>query len=1276
MLEENQSTTENAENGFISNGLTTPLIYQERTQRRLIPFLFSELFFLWTGKLMRKGYKGELKQVDDVFDLPNSLNLTTLGSVLSHPLENETSTFAPILLRVYGRQFFLLGILRFIGDILKFAGPILLHMLISSLQTNKEMTTSYICCGLMFITMLFASLCDVHFGYRIQLLSMKAKSALLLAVYEKLLRIPAYKITDDFSSGKLINLMCTDIDRIGEFICSFHAFWGMPMDFIIALYLIYKEMGLAFLAGVLASVILIPLNKLIASKIGKYSNEMMSVKDARLKLVSELSHSMRTIKLNSWENFFETKINLIRQKELKYLRYIKFLDAICVYLWASAPILITMMILATFTLILHEQLTAAKVFTTLALINILIMPLNAFPWVLGSMITGLVSKRRFDSFFSIKSTKDLKQFYSPISNSTTLIELEKNFFGWKSKENVVRSVQFKGEQGMLIGIIGPVGSGKSTLLVGILAETIIEGPPILLDERVLSEGFAYVGQDVWLRTGSVKENILCELPYSPERFRSAIDVCALTMDIENMPGKENYRIGGEGVTLSGGQKVRLALARAVYADKLIYLLDDPFAALDGTVASFVYENCIEKQLRSKGKLVILCTHHERFLGRADLVVQLDGEGNVLRVGPPEVILPNIVENQIIKQTENGCEEGNDGDLSQPMEAAEYVSVMDNEEKEEGTVKIRIYKTYIKAIGLWLSVLVLLSLIALQATRNATDVWLSKWSSANNSEHNNSKLFLQQDWGYPFAPRYIIPLTSINEQNQEMFYLRIYIAIVGLNSISTLTRAFLFAIACIYAAKYLHQRLLSRILKANINWWDKTPCGRVTNRLSTDVSIVDTSLPFQLNICLASFFSLIGTLILTLVALPLLSLLLLPLFIIYYYIQKYYRRTNVELKRICAITLSPLYSHLSETVSGLITIRSLRISEFFSSKMRTLLGYNLRSSFSSLAAATWLSVRIQMLGLFVLTIILFASILDVTIFKLSHPGLIGLAITYALSITNVLNGLLTSFIETEKELVSVERICDYIDNVPMEGEKESSLINNDDIPTPIEGHICFENVSLRYSPELPLAINNISFHLKAGTRTAIIGRTGAGKSTILQALLRAHPIETGRILIDENVDLANLGFKCARSLFGYVSQHPFLFSGTLFDNLSITNTNLNNTQIEACISERGLSQWLEQFGGLNKIICEGGNNLSFGERQLISLLRLSLTKPKIILIDEATAHMDEQTHLLMSRLISSMGCTLIAIVHRLTGLDEHYDWVIEMSNGQIAREGPPSLFSRK
>uniref|UniRef100_A0A1I8B9I2 ABC-type xenobiotic transporter n=1 Tax=Meloidogyne hapla TaxID=6305 RepID=A0A1I8B9I2_MELHA len=1253
-LEEQNIATEN---GLISDGITTPLVYQE--QKGLIPFFFSELFFLWTNKLIKKGYKRKIKQVDDLFDLPNSLDLTSLGSVLSHPLETETATFTPILLRVYGRQFFMLGLLRFIGDIFKFASPIILHMLISSLQGKIEMTTSYICCALMFITMLFASLCDLHFGYRIILLSIKAKSALLLAIYEKLLRIPSYKISGEFSSGKLINLMCTDIDRIGGFIISFHAFWSMPMNFIIALYLIYKEMGLAFLAGIAASALLIPLNKLIASKIGKYSNEMMSIKDARLKLVSEISHSMRTIKLNSWENFFETKINSIRHRELTYLRYIKFLDAVCVYLWASAPILITMLMLGTSTLILHEQLTAAKVFTTLALINILILPLNAFPWVLGSIINGLVSKRRFDSFFAIQSTKDLKQFYLPMSDSTKLLELKKNSFGWENEKVAISNVEFKGEPGMLIGVIGPVGSGKSTLLLGILSEAIIQGPSILLNEDIISEGFAYVGQDVWLRNGSVRENILCELPFTSEHFRSTIDVCSLKMDIESMPGRDNYRIGGEGVTLSGGQKVRLALARAVYADKHIYLLDDPFAALDRTVASFIYENCIEKQLISRGKLVILCTHHERFLARADLIIQLNVEGNVLRVGSPEMILPNIVgdKKQIKQQVDKNSVEEND-DLSQPMEAAEFIASIDDEpleEKEEGTVKIRIYKTYFRAI-------------VMQASKNASDAWLSKWTSTNNSDHNHSKSLLQQDWGYPFSTRFIIPLTY-NEHDQAMFYLRIYIAIVGLNSLSTLIRAFLFAIACIYAAKCLHQRLLSRIFKASISWWDRTPCGRVTNRLSTDVSIVDDSLPFQLNICLASVFSLIG--------------------------RKYYRRTNIELvrltltlfnllylqKRICAVTLSPLYSHLSETVSGLVTIRSLRISEFFSSKMRTRLGYNLRASFSSLAASQWLSVRIQMLGLCVLTVILFASILDVTIFKLSHPGLIGLAITYALSLTNVLNALLTSFIETEKELVSVERICDYVDNVLMEEDDQllslqSQIDNEDDsLILPIVGHIRFESVSLRYSPELPLAINDVSFRLEAGTRTAIIGRTGAGKSTILQvlniilvnslcnilfkALLRAHPIENGKILIDDRIDLASLGFKSARALFGYVSQRPFLFSGTLFDNLSISNTNLNNKQIEESIAERGLSQWLEQFGGLNKIISEGGKNLSFGERQLISLLRLSLTKPKIILIDEATAHMDEHTHLLMSRLISRMGCTVIAIVHRLTGLDEHYDWVIGM-----------------
>ncbi|KAF7639382.1 hypothetical protein Mgra_00001051 [Meloidogyne graminicola] len=890
LLNFQQRREEEQDLSITNGGLTTPLIHQE-CRGLSFPIIFSELFFLWTNKLIRKGYKGDIKQVDDVFELPNSLDLNLLGSVISFDTE-RTVNFAPTLFKFYGHQFFMLGILRFVGDIFKFASPILLHILIFSLQ-GQEFFTSYKCCALLFVTMLLASLCDIHFGYRINLLAIKAKAA----VYEKLLRIPAYKISDEFSSGKLINLMCTDVDRISGFITSFHAFWSMPMNFIIALYLIYKEIGLSFLAG-------------------KFSNEMMIIKDVRMKIVSELSHSMRTIKLNCWENYFENKINLIRQRELTYLRYIKFLDAICVYLWASAPILITMMMLATSTLILNEQLTAAKVFTTLALINILILPLNAFPWVLGSIINGL----------------DFKQFYSPISvNLNTILKLEGNSFAWKNGNHIVSGVKFEGEPGMLIGVMGPVGSGKSALLLGILGETIIDGHPILLNEEVISQGFAYVGQDVWLRTGTIQENILCEQSFCLERFRYAINVCALSMDIESMPGKEKYRIGEEGVTLSGGQKVRLALARAVYANKLIYLLDDPFAALDRSVANYVYENCVEKALKSKGKLVILCTHHERFLTRADLIIQINEEGQVLKVGSPEIILSNLT----TQEDQNNKIEQND-DLLKPMEAAEFVTVEQEEEKEEGTVKIHVYKTYIRAIGLCLSGLVIFSLIVMQASKNGSDFWLSKWTSINGSDNNHTRIIIQQDWGcklflqynflifFPLSPRRIFPLTSINDQDQSIFYLRIYISIVAINSFSTLLRAFLFAIACIYAAKYLHQHLLCRILKANINWWDKTPCGRVTNRLSSDVGIVDDALPFQLNIFLASIFSLIGTLVLTFIALPLLTPILLPLFVIYFYIQKYYRQTNIELKRIGAITLSPLYSHLSETVSGLVTIRSLRI----------------------------------------------------------------------------------------------------------------------------------------------------------------------------------------------------------------------------------------------------------------------------------------------------------------------------------------------------------------
>uniref|UniRef100_A0A183BLC8 ABC transmembrane type-1 domain-containing protein n=1 Tax=Globodera pallida TaxID=36090 RepID=A0A183BLC8_GLOPA len=602
-----------------------------------------------------------------------------------------------------------------------------------------------------------------------------------------------------------------------------------------------------------------------------------------------------------------------------------------------------------------------------------------------------------------------------------------------------------------------------------------------------------------------------------------------------------------------------------------------------------------------------------------------------------------------------------------MDAAEFVGVEEMEEEKEviGAVKIRVYVSFVRAVGVPLSVMIILSLLVMQMSKIGSDIWLSQWASAVTPPSNGSNLaaVAAADWSFPFFSRPIQKMPSLSAQVETNFYLAIYVGIAALNTFCTLIRAFLFAFGCILAAKRLHERILSRILNATLTWWDRTPCGRVTNRLSSDVNRVDDGLPFQLNIMLASLFPLVSTLLVTVVALPLLCPFVLLLSVAYFFLQRYYRRTTVELRRIAAVSLSPLYSHLSETVSGLVSIRALRITHRFSSLMRDRLECNLRAQFSQLACAQWLSVRTQMLGVAIVSVVAFASVFDVHLFHLANPGLIGLSITYALSFTSLFNGLLCAFIETEKELVSVERICDYVTNVPEETRQ-------------INGQIRFVGVSLRYAPDLPLAIRDVTFHVEAGHRVAVIGRTGSGKSTILQALLRAVPIESGKICVDGVIDLERLGLDSARAMFGYVSQHPFLFSGTLRDNLCLSMANSSPPPGDESLLDRfsrtGLGQWLEHFGGLSAQITEGGRNLSFGERQLISLLRLALSNPRIVLIDEATAHMDENNHRLISQLIAKMGCTVLAILHRTSGLAE-FDWIIEMSNGRISRQGPPSMF---
>ncbi|KAI1722771.1 ABC transporter transmembrane region domain-containing protein [Ditylenchus destructor] len=1245
--------------------------------------LFSKLFFCWCNALVQKGYRGEIKQVDDLYKLPPSLRISRVEREFLESASNQFTdaqpfSFSGALLTAFGLKYFSLAALRLVADLFKFAGPVLLHLLITSLEDKSSSDGSgYLFASLMLVASFFSAFCDFNFNFYVNKVSLRVNAALLTAVYDKLLQIPQCRLSK-FSSGQLINFMSTDMNRIVGFVTSFHAVWSMPMNLGIALYLLYREVGWAFLSGLAAAIITVPLNKYIATKIGEMSTKMMRYKDQRIRLVTESMRSIRVVKLNNWEPYFEKRINTIRQKELKYLKARKYLDAICVYLWASAPVIITIVILSTYTVLMEERLTAAKVFTSLALVNILILPLNAFPWVLNSVVEAIVSKKRFDTFFAIENM-DPFSHYALTDSSDKLLQIDNANFSWSEGKFSLKNYSMCGMKGSIIGIIGPVGSGKTTSLMGILGETgsinhddLGRSKTVKIRQNAIHEGFAYVGQDCWLRRGTIKENIVCESAYRPDFFKQVIELTALDHDIALMPGKEEYLIGDEGSTLSGGQRARLALARAIYQDNDVFLLDDPFASLDQNVANFILQNAIIDYLKQRGKLIVICTHHPQYLRQADTVIRLRTSGEIEKTGTPEEILDEnhmTIENEPQSRKGTCCKE-------EPFDAAERVCQADNEEKQEGTVKIGVYWSYLRATGYFLSLLIGCSIFLMQISKNASDVWLSKWTINSSVTVFPDPSEQQYDWSFPFGSRPFMTLKEGDEYDRTTFFLAIYVCIAALNTIFTLIRAFLFAYGGVVAATNLHEKLLHRVVHSTVAWFDSTPWGRIVNRLSSDVYTVDDSLPFQLNICLASIVNLAGALLITLFALPSLLPLVVLLFIVYYFIQRYYRFTTCEVKRITSLTLSPLYSHITDTVTGLITIRAQRFAERFTAILRDRLDKNLCAQYSGMAASQWLAVRLQLLGVVMVSAIAFAGVLEARLFYV-ETGLIGLALTYALSLTNLLNGLLCSFIETEKELVSVERIVEYVEDTPVE-ETTEEVENLDRFLycRSINGQIDFTCVSLRYGTDLPWALTNVTFRVEAGQRVAITGRTGAGKSSIFQALLRAHPIETGKIFIDGFIDIAGpqLDPRAVRSMFGYVSQHAFIFSGTIRDNLVVDKESIPDETILSIIVKAGLEDWLANCGGLDAEVTESGNNFSFGERQILCLCRTILAKPKIILIDEATAHVDENRHIMLNRLIRNAlpQATVLSIVHRRTGLEE-FDWILEMSNGSVRRQGPPSLF---
>ncbi|KAM4612066.1 ATP-binding cassette sub-family C member 10 isoform 2-T2 [Polymixia lowei] len=1288
---------------------------------------FSRLFYLWLSPLLRRGQRGELERPCDVYHLPQKLRTSIVRRYFHCCWEASQQTAAdqdgrrdqwprPVsrnlltgswtpnqeeplefggevgLLRVlhkaFGLRYYLLGVLKLVGNILGFAGPLLLSSLVIFMETEGAPVSqgAWVALGLFASTLLSAVLRNV-FVFEVSKVALVVRTALVSTIYGKALRVSGSSLTC-FTLGEVVNFMSTDTDRVVNFFNSFHELWSLPFQFSIALYLLYLQVGVAFLGGLGVALLLVPLNKVLASRILDNNKHMLRYKDSRVKLMTEVLFGIRIIKFYNWEPRFTQKIADCRKQELSHLKALKYLDAVCVYTWAALPVVISILTFVTYVLLGH-QLTSAKVFTTLALVGMLILPLNCFPWVLNGILEAKVSLERIQRFLKL-ANQDLHTYYSlvPPGDPQTSVLLNQGTFSWQGSSGLDRltesdtdtstetgdakgslllhSLDLNITKGSLVAVVGRVGCGKSSLLAAITGELNRLRGVVHIEGR--EGGFGLASQEPWIQHATVRDNILFGRKYDSTFYHAVIEACALADDLNVLPKGDKTEVGENGVTLSGGQKARLALARAVYMEKEIYLLDDPLAAVDTDVAHHLMQKCIMGIL--KGKTRILCTHRIEFVDKADMVVLMDN-GTIIKTGTPAEVLPLVEaipknwKNDSNTKEKDGIEQEEDELCSSNELLVEDDSDLSGEEqKQVGGLAWKVYQTYWVAVGRVLAVFILLSLLLMQASKNVSDWWLSLWiSELKNNGSSGSNGFSQATYSSPHLLLFstgglMCPLSSAatspltNVSSEVKFYLTVYSSIAAVNTVFTAVRAFLFAYGAICAATVIHERLLDRVLKATVTFFDTTPLGRVLNRFSSDLYSVDDSLPFVLNILLANVFGLLGMLAVMCYSLPWVLVPLLPLGLLYHRTQLFYRHTSRELKRLCSLTLSPVYCHFSETLSGLGTIRASRSSARFEEENARRLEQNQRCMFLSNSAMQWLDIRLQMIGVAVVTGICVIAVIQHR-FSSIDPGL--------------LSGLIFSFTQTEMQLVSVERTEEYSTSLPTEPQHQ-----NPQVPPswPERGWLEFRAAVLAYREGLPNALDGVSLVVRPGEKVGIVGRTGSGKSTLFLAIFRMVELNQGQILLD-GLDISSVGLSQLRSKLAIIPQDAFLFSGTVRENLDPCERHTDQRLLDA-LDQCHLTHVINRMGGLDAEVGERGKSFSLGQRQLLCLARALLTQANVLCIDEATASVDQKTDKLLQQTIRETfrDKTVLTIAHRINTIMDS-DRVLVMHAGKVVEFDTPA-----
>ncbi|KAL5603731.1 hypothetical protein FOVSG1_006481 [Fusarium oxysporum f. sp. vasinfectum] len=1256
--------------------------------------LISTLTFSWMTPMMRHGYKQYITE-DDLWDLAKQDTARTAADTFQYAwLHQQACKEKPslwiALFRGFGAVYAQGALFKGVADVLAILQPQLLRLFISFVDSYRSSQSQSFNLGAaialgMFAVSVAQSLCLHQCFQRLAQTGIKLKSALVSAIYRKSLKL-SNEARSMKPTGDIVNLMAVDSQRLQDVTQLSQHLWSAPLQIILCLVSLYSLLGYSMFAGVVLMVVTIPINRSITKSMRGLQKQQMKYKDARSKLTAEVIANMKFIKLFAWDSAFANRIGHIRNEgELVTLRKTGALQAVSSFIGSATPFLVACSTFAVRVLVQQKPLTTEMVFPAIALFQLLTSPLRVLPAAISSVTEASVAVSRLLAFLTADElqTDAVIREEAVTAPGEESVSIHNATFRWSTHEPgiALEDINLSAYKGELCCLVGRVGAGKSSILHALLGDQYKTTGTVALRGSV-----AYVAQQPWVLNATVRDNITFGKQWDSEFYVKAVKACALEDDLAQLPNGDQTVVGDKGITLSGGQKARLTLARAVYARADIYLLDDCLSAVDQHVGRHLIEEVFGRRGLLKDRTRILATNSTPVLFEANNIV-LIRDGKTLQQGTYDQLRANggdfaslIGEVNIPSQTATestttsslsaieGITHGQQepGHLSISMATqtlnADQTSVVkgrasisgsidpggktldveaaiskpkpDKELTHQGSVKWKVYGDYAKASSLWAVILYAATLVGAQVAEIGGNVWLKQWSEANND-----------------------PSAGVDIKK----YLGIYVAFgLGSAGLVILQSSTLWLWCSIEASRKLHESMIIAILRAPMTFFETTPTGQILNRFSSDIYRIDQSLPRQfntlfINIIKAFFY---------------------PRRHLRRYMQQYYLGAKRELKRLDGLSRSPVFAHFQESLGGLTTIRAYSQQERFSLESESRLDANMKAYFPSITANRWLGVRLEFIGSI---IILSAAGLVLARLSLgSHlsAGLVGLMISYALQITQSFSSLVRATGEVETNIVSAERVLEYT-HLPSEAP---DIIPNHrpGISWPCQGSVRFFDYSTRYRPELDLVLQNLNLNFKPGEKIGVVGRTGAGKSSLALALFRIIEPLNGGIYIDD-VDISTIGVLDLRQRLTVIPQDPALFEGTVRENLDPGEEH-DDTELWAALELARLKEPVASMAdGLDAKIYEGGSNLSQGQKQLVSLARAILKPLSILVLDEATAAVDTETDVHLQKALREnifSNRTVITIAHRINTIMDS-DRIVVLEKGAVVEfDTPATLMQQK